>query len=162
MSFDTTGKMSFDATGKMMQPVSKQLLEDVETKDDFAKYMSQIGWVGNGFVDFSKSVKEDGGFNFAAFDREKVKTVSEKVGLVDEVIVFLAKKVFSHIFLPDTGCDNIDPVHMKSEMVRISFYLIFFTFLNFLVQARGANFCGIYQNRSGAEQLSVLFVHHAR
>jgi hypothetical protein len=115
---------SVDSIGKMLSVGGKQLLEDVETKDEFAKYMSQIGWVGNGFVDFSKALKH-GRFKFATLDLDKVKTVSEKVGLLDEVIVFLAKKVFNDIFeCFRTGhfTDNIDPIHKMSEMVRICFF----------------------------------------
>jgi hypothetical protein len=115
---------------------------DVETKDDFVKYMSQIGWVANGFVDFS--IPEAGEFGFVAMDAMKVKTVSEKVGLFDEVIVYLARKVFSHTIhsvTDEIGCDN-----KKFEiMVRI-YHVLFFTC--FLVEAYGAYLCGIYHHRS--------------
>jgi hypothetical protein len=95
----------------------------VENKDDFLKFMSGIGWVGDRFVDTlscCESCREV--FGFITMDIMKLKRVSEKVGLYDEVIVFLAKKVFNyitHTLTAETGCDNIDPVDKKSEMVRI-------------------------------------------
>jgi hypothetical protein len=93
----------------------------VETKEGFLKFISQIGWVGNEFVDFR--ICCDGcqeRFGFITMDIVHLTILSQKVGLHDEVIVLLAKKVFNYIarsLSDETGCDNIDPVDMKSEMV---------------------------------------------
>jgi hypothetical protein len=98
-------------------------------KDDFLKFMSGIGWVGDRFVDAlscCEPCREEIGF--MTMDIMKLKRMSEKVGLYDEVIVFLAKKVFNFItrtLIAETGCDNIDSVDKKSEMVRCLLFLNF-------------------------------------
>jgi hypothetical protein len=102
-------------------------LENVETRAGFVEFVSsQIGWIGNEFIDFSAD-----NFEFASMDVAKVKMVSEKLGMFDEVIVFLAKKVFP-VDTGDGGGDNIDPGHKKFEMVtrRVMVYRVFYTFFS--------------------------------
>jgi hypothetical protein len=119
---------SFQSLKKMVRASLK--LENVETRAGFVEFVSQIGWIGNEFIDFSESLKADN-FEFASMDVAKVKMVSEKLGMFDEVIVFLAKKVFNRHPVDTNSGDNIDPAHKKFEMVMrygasISCFLYFF------------------------------------
>jgi hypothetical protein len=98
--------LHFQLVGKPVvvteEKTRKMKLKNVDNKDDFVKYMANIVWSRNSFMDFSESISLTPCRlrcnKYSEMNPETVLTVAKKVGMEQEVIVFLARKLFEYIF----------------------------------------------------------------